>query len=135
MKSLLVQQFAIVRSDSAETFEAELNTRVKELFAYSPKVEILDNGEYLTAKISYKAPLEAEYRPKDPTDSGITFLCQDCPYFEPMRKADGTEDGRTKYGGCKFAEFKRTYKTSKACAVLYQMIENGGIRLCLSDSE
>lgn len=135
MKSLLVQQFAIVRSDSAETFEAELNARVKELYSYGPKVEILDNGDYLTAKISYKAPLEEEFRPKVPTEDGIRFTCQDCPNFEPIRKADGTEDARVKYGGCKFAQYKRTNKTSWACAVLYQMIENGGIRLCLSDSE
>lgn len=135
MKSLLVQQFAIVRSDSAQAFENELNTRIKELYEYDPSVTISDNGEYLTAKISFKAPIEEEWTRKDPTETGITFICQDCPNFEPILKADGTEDGRTRYGGCKFAEYKRTYKTSRACAVLYQMIENGGVRLCLSDSE
>ena len=135
MKSLLVQQFAIVRSDSAQAFEKELNTRIKELYGLNPTVSISENGEYLTATIAYKAPFEEDLTRKDPTETGITFTCEDCPNFEPILKADGTEDGRVKYGGCKFAEYRRTYKTMRACAVLYQMIENGGVRLCLSDSE
>lgn len=129
------KQFAIVRSDSAQSFENQLNARMYELREYNPEVLFSENGETLTATIEYVKKVETAPRMPDPERDGIVLSCSDCPYFEPTVKKDGTVDGRAKYGGCKFSEFGKTYRDSNACKLLYQMIGNGGIRLCLSDSE
>lgn len=133
MKSQSIKQFAIVRSDSASDFEEQLNARMRELYDVNPEVIITDNGTYLTAQISYKTTIEFEHKEKDPAETGIRFTCQECPCFEPILKADGTEDNRVKYGGCKYAEYRRTYKDTYACPLLYKMITNGGVRLCFSE--
>lgn len=133
MKSQSVKQFAIVRSDSASAFEEQLNAKMRELYDVDPEVVINDSGDHLTAQISYRVPLEFEHREKCPSETGIRFVCQECPCFQPVLKADGTEDGRARYGNCKFAEYGRTYRDSKACPVLYKMIQNGGVRLCFSE--
>lgn len=133
MKKLSVPQFAIVRSDSASTFQEELNEKIRELCDLHPEVTFSETGDTLTARVSYTISMDYDPRAKLPEEAGIKFRCCDCPCFEPILKADGTEDGRAKYGGCKYAEFKRTYKDSNACGVLYTMIQNGGVRLCFSE--
>ena len=131
MKAKSVNQYAIVRSDSASLFEEQLNARILELSDKNPSVAFSESGEYLIARIGYTERFEIEDKPLEET--GITFQCSDCPNFRPIRKADGTIDHRCKYGDCDFAEFGRTYKDSRACRQLYLMIKNGGIKLCCAD--
>lgn len=129
------QQFAIVRADTAQQFEDDLNRRLYELRDSAPEVKINDSGSTLTAQIKYTVKKMIEPEPHDYERDGIVFTCADCPHYEAIKKKDGTPDLRAKYGECKFSEFGRTYPTTNACGILYQEIRNGGIRLCLSDSE
>lgn len=129
------KQYAIVRSDSAELFEEQLNVRMYELRDSMPDVVFSENGHYLTAKIEYVKKQPVTPTERDPVKDGIILKCIDCPYYEPTRKKDGTIDGRTRLGGCELSEFGKTYSDSDACAVLYRMLGNGGIRLCFTDSE
>ena len=63
---------------------------------------------------------------------GVRLYCEDCPYFEPVRKKDGKIDERKKLGGCPFTERGVAFRDSKACDVLYQAINNKEVRLCLA---
>ncbi len=131
MRNESIQRFAIVKADSAAAFEEELNARISELANNRPVVSFHD-ADPLFARISYtenvKVPetLSDEYALK-----GITFRCEDCPNFTPMAKADGTEDKRLKYGECQYARMGRTYRDSMACELLFQMIADGRVGLCL----
>lgn len=129
------KQYAIVRSDSAEEFEERLNARIYELRDSSPEVQISEQGELLTAQICYTKRMPVEPEQKDPERDGIVLKCGDCPYCEHVLKRDGTPDMRAKVRNCKFSEYGRTYPDTNACKVLYQLIQNGGARICLTDSE
>lgn len=133
MKCESFKQFAIVRSDSAQLFEEQLNARLRELNDKSPDVSFSEQGDYLLARIKYTEKILLENVKPDPTEVGIRFKCEDCPKFEPLRNKDGSENARAKIGDCELAEYGRTRRDMPACAVLYQMIENGGIKLCLSE--
>ena len=127
MKCKSIQQFAIVRSDSASAFEEELNARIMELSDKNPIVKF----DGLTAYISYT---EAVKIPEDVYDEyelkGVKFRCEDCPMFEPILKEDGTEDKRVRYGNCEFSKYGRTMKDAEACDQLFTMIQNGRVGLC-----
>lgn len=129
------KQFAIVRSDSAETFENDLNARMYELRNASPEVLFNEQGQTLTATIEYTVKRDPVHEERDPVTDGILLTCSDCPYCEHITKRDGTPDMRAKTRNCKFAEYGRTYPESNACSVLYQLIINGGARICLTESE
>lgn len=129
MKSASVQQFAIVREDSASAFEEQLNARIKELSDKSPSVRF----DGLTAYISYTETVKIAEDVYDEYElKGVQFHCEDCPAFDPILKEDGTEDRRVKYGNCEFARMGRTLKDSQCCEHLFQMIENGRVGLCWS---
>ena len=127
MKSKSIQQFAIVRSDSASAFEGELNARIMELSDKNPIVKF----DGLTAYISYTETVRI---PEDTSDEyelkGVSFRCEDCPMFDPICKGDGTEDRRVKYGNCELSKFGRTMRDSQACEQLFTMIQNGRVGLC-----
>ena len=127
MKSKSIQQFAIVRSDSASAFEGELNARIMELSDKNPIVKF----DGLTAYISYTETVKI---PEDVYDEyelkGVSFRCEDCPMFDPIRKEDGTEDRRVRYGNCELAKYGRTMKDAEACDQLFTMIGNGRVGLC-----
>lgn len=129
MRRESIQQFAIVRSDSASAFEEELNTRIRELAAYKPEVRFDGLTAYIQYRIEKVIPESVcdEYELK-----GSSFICEQCPCFEPILKRDGTEDKRIRYGECQFAEFGRTYKDSPACERLYQMLKSGEVGLCFT---
>lgn len=127
MRATSIQQFAIVRSDSASVFEEELNARIRELADKRPQVKF----DGLTAYISYTETREfAETVAEQFELKGCCFHCEDCPEFQATLKEDGTEDKRAKYGECQYAEMGRTYRDSKACDMLYTLIKNGRIGLC-----
>ncbi len=123
------QQFAIVAADSAQTLTDRLNEKLFELRDKNPTVTF----EGMIARIRYEeretAPvsLGEEYELQ-----GVRLSCQDCPFFSPILKADGTVDGRIKYGDCPFTEFGRTPRDARACETLFQKINNGEVQLCQS---
>ena len=129
MISRSYQQFAIVAADSAHTLTDRLNEKLYELRDKNPTVSF----EGMIARISYEErdtvleSIEEEYELQ-----GVRLTCQDCPYFTPILKADGTVDGRIKYGDCEFSEFGRTPRDARACSTLFQKLNNGEVQLCLS---
>ena len=132
MKVKSYQQFAIVVGDSAQHLTEQLNAKLVELAGKDPSVSF----EGMIARISYRETvtlpesLEEEYK-----QAGVRLTCQDCPFFTPMYKTDGTEDKRIKYGDCPFKEFGRTFRDSLACDQLFTKLNNGEVSLCLAESK
>lgn len=124
------QQFAIVKADTAQLFTDSLNAKMYELRQKNPTADIKNET---FAVISYT---ETSSTPEDVSEEyeleGLRITCKDCPLFEPIYKADGTEDGRIKYGNCPLCEYGRTYKAGRPCNELFQMINRGEVKLCLS---
>ena len=126
------QQFAIVQGDTAQQLSDELNAKLYELRDKSPTVMF----EGLIARIQYmENVVEAETIEDEYELQGVRLTCQDCPYYEPILKANGEIDGRIKYGNCPYSEFGRAYRDSRACDMLYQKLNNGEVRLCLNTIE
>ena len=129
MKSVSYQQYAIVAADSAHTLTERLNAKLYELRNKRPTVTF----EGLIARILYEETdtspetLEEEYEAQ-----GVKLTCSDCPFFVPAVNRDGTEDRRAKWGGCPFTETRRACKDSIACDKLFQMLNDGEVRLCIN---
>jgi len=125
------QQYAIVAADSAQTLTEQLNEKLIELRGKSPTVTF----EGMIARIQY---IEDEIVPETLSDEyeakGVRLTCQDCPFFVPTYKADGTEDLRCKQGGCPWSEYGTTYRTSQACDKLFEMLNNGEVTICLKNT-
>ena len=123
-------QYAIVDGDTAQILTDRLNATLYELRKKSPKVHF----DGLIAQISYTETTE---RPEDLLEEyalkGVRLTCQDCPYFNPILKADGSEDKRAKIGDCEFAHYGRTYRDAQACEQLFNRINNGEVKLCLAE--
>lgn len=128
MKRESYQQFAIVAADSAQSLTEQLNAKLMELKSKHPTVTF----EGLIARIQYTETVsEAEDIEDEYELQGVRLTCQDCPFYEPILKSDGTVDGRIKYGNCPFTEHGRAYRDSLACSTLFQKLNNGEVRLCL----
>ena len=132
MKRESYQQFAIVQGDSAQQLTDRLNAKLYELRKKRPAVTF----EGLIARISYE---EETVTPEDLTDEyrlkGVSLTCQDCPFFSPMLNRNGTPNRTAKRGDCPFAEYGMTRRDSSACDRLFQMINNGEVKLCLAEEE
>lgn len=129
MKVKSYQQFAIVAADTAQTLTDELNRKMIELADKRPVVTF----EGLIARISYTmTEEEPENLVEEYEGRGINLTCQDCPFFRPLTKADGSVDRRAKRGGCSFTEYGITNRDSRACEKLFKMLNDGEVRLCLS---
>lgn len=132
MKVKSYQQFAIVIGDSAQHLADQLNAKLIELADRDPVVSF----EGMIARISYRETtrlpesLDEEY-----AAAGVRLTCQDCPFFSPITKTDGTEDKRVKYGDCPFAEYGRTFRDSSACTQLFTKLNSGEVKLCLAESK
>ena len=124
-------QYAIIKDDSAELLTERLNAELYRLRDKDPTVTF----EGTVAHIRY---YETETKPETLGDEyeaqGVRLTCEDCPLFTPITKADGTIDRRIKYGDCPISEFGRAYKSARACERLFQMINSGEVKLCLSTS-
>lgn len=127
------KRFAIVRETEAHQFEERLNETFLRLKDKSPKIEFSETGDYMNARFEYEEQIERETVPV--SESGYLFTCEECPCFEHLLKKDGTVDERIKYGNCDFAQYGRTLKKSKACEVLYRLIENGEVSLCYAKQD
>ena len=130
MISRSYQQFAIVTADSAQQLTEQLNAKLKELRDKDPTVTF----EGMIARIQYT---ESERIPETLAEEyelqGVRLTCEDCPYFCPTIKADGTIDLRSKWGGCHLAEYGKTDKRSRACEKLFQRLNDGRVRLCVEE--
>ena len=119
MVSKSIQQYAIVAADSAQTLTEELNKKLIELQDKRPTVTF----EGMIARIQYT---EIEQFPETLADEyeakGVRLTCQDCPFFIPVIKADGTEDQRCKQGNCPWTEYGITYRTSSVCDKLFELL-------------
>ena len=127
MSSRSYQKFAIVQGDSAQSLTDQLNEQLYKLRDKHPVVTF----EGMIARICYD---EVDYDPEpEDEEPKIEIFCQDCPYFVPMLKADGTIDRRSRIGDCPYAKYKRTQRNRKACEKLINDINNGEVKLCLAD--
>ena len=133
MRSESYQQFAIVSGDTAQSLTEQLNAKLYELRDKFPKVTF----EGLIARISYSENFtKCEDLSDEYSEIGINLTCQRCPLFQPVLKADGTIDKRSKWGGCDYSPlgYGQTCKTSRACNRLFEMINSGEVTLCLAES-
>ena len=125
-------QFAIVTGDSAQLLTEQLNEKLRELSDKNPSVTF----EGMIARISYTETITVCEDLRDEYEQeGIKITCQDCPFFKPITKADGSEDKRVKWGDCPHSQYSygRTSRDSRACNKLFQMINSGEVRLCLGE--
>lgn len=133
MRNRSVKQFAIVQGDSAQSFTKALNEKLIELEGRDVSIDFYEN--FLGARIYWnekigEAPdcIEEEYEM-----IGAGFKCRQCPMYQVPLKADGSEDGRTKFGKCILKGYARVCGTQRACEKLYDMIQSEEVQLCLAD--
>ena len=126
------QQFAIVAADSAQSLTEQLNAKLRELADKHPTVTFDGMIARIQYEISVPVPesIEAEYELQ-----GVNLTCQDCPFFEPARNKNGSVDRRAKWGGCRFAEYGMASRDARVCEKLFQLINNGEVRLCVDTIE
>lgn len=133
MKNSVYEQFATVHEDSASLFDARLNEMVKELRAFNPKVVYSDHIPFY-AHITYCVN---ETTPETVAEAsaveGVSFVCAQCPYFQPALTQDGEVDKRKSWGDCEHAELGRVKKLDPACDKLFEAIKEGDVRICFTD--
>lgn len=130
MRNETMQQFAVVRGETAEELTEALNSKLMELKGKSPKVEF----DGLTAYIKYSETIRHPECLADEYEMiGARFICEQCPAYIPRCRENGQPDKRCKKGGCPHTEFKKTYAESTACDLLYEMLMKGQVRLCFSE--
>lgn len=130
MISRSYQQYAIVAADSAQQLTDQLNAELIRLRDKKPKVTF----EGLIARIQYEEDeLIPETLAEEYEAQGVHLTCEDCPYFCPMIKADGTRDLRAKWGGCHLKEDGMAKRTSRVCDKLFEKMNSGEVRLCATE--
>lgn len=136
MKRSCFTQYAIVKEDTAALLTAKLNKVSYELREYDPEVRFSDSDP-LCAYITY---IKTEEHPETAAEAaaveGVSFVCGQCPCFVPVRREeDGEVDKRYKRGDCTFDgnELGRALKNSPACDHLYELIREGGVRICFAE--
>lgn len=130
MRSETLQQFAVIRGETAEELSEALNRKLMELKGKRPRVEF----DGLTAYVKYS---ETIHHPECLADEyemiGATFICRQCPAFVPRCRGDGEPDGRCKKGECPNTTYKKTFGESSACDLLYEMLMKGKVKLCFTE--
>lgn len=130
MRRQSFQQFVIVSSDSAQLLTERLNEKLYELRDKRPEVTF----EGMIARISYQESTEEpESLGDEYATKGVKLSCGACPWFEPVRKTDGSIDQRVKWGDCPRAHYGRTTCESAACEKLFEALNNGEVKLCIAD--
>ena len=130
MKRSSYEQFAIVHADSASLFNQQLNEEIRRLKDNSPVVHFSESIPFY-AQIKYRVNENTPETISEASEvEGVHFVCAQCPYFQPILKADETEDKRCKFGDCPHAELGRVLKKAPACDKLYELINEGSVKLC-----
>lgn len=133
MKRSRYEQFAIVYADSAPLFNKQLNEEIYRLKDNNPVVKFSESIPFY-AQIRYEVNEETPETITEASEmAGVRFVCAQCPYFKAPLKDDGTEDKRCKYGDCEFTELGRTFKNTPACDRLYDLIKEGGVKICFTE--
>lgn len=134
MKRSRFEQFAIVASDSAASFTEQLNAEINRLKDHDPVVEFSESTSPFYARIKYTVNTETPETIMEASEvEGVSFVCLQCPYFEPALRADGEIDRRAKWGSCEHTDLGRTLKTQPACEKLYELIKEGDVKLCFTN--
>jgi len=98
------------------------NSKIDELATFNPTHQITDNGEVISAIITYQ---EKHHIVDSVADEfhfeGIRYLCKHCPYL------DDPHDRRVKYCTCKYAELGMTHKNHEACEIFYRQVKAGTV--------
>lgn len=135
MKNAIYQQFITIKAAAPDIFTEGLNDAIYKLRDKNPTVRFSENDP-LCAYVSYTENYETpESLGEEYEMQGIRFTCEMCPLFTPIMKRDGSPDARLRYGDCPEGEFGRTYKDSRACDKLYQMLKAGRVKLVSTDEE
>ena len=133
MRRSSYEQFAIVASDSAQSFSQKLNDEIFRLRDNDPVVFFSDSNPFY-ARIKYVVNTSTpETIAEASAVEGVSFVCAQCPFFKPALREDGEVDKRVKWGDCEHAELGRTNKTTPACEKLYELIKEGDVKLCFLD--
>ena len=133
MKCSSYDQFAIVSADSAPQFTQELNETIYRLRDNNPVVKFSESIPFY-AQIKYRVNENTPETISEASEvEGVRFVCAQCPYFQPILKADETEDKRCKFGDCPHAELGRVLKQAPACDRLYELIKEGSVKLCFTE--
>ena len=133
MRSSSYDQFAIVSADSASLFNQQLNEEIYRLRDNNPVVKFSESIPFY-AQIKYRINENIPETIAEASEiEGVHFVCAQCPLFKAPLKDDGTEDKRCKYGDCEYAELGRTFKNSAACEKLFELIKEGGVKLCFTE--
>lgn len=133
MRHSVYPQFATIHEESGTLFDARLNEMIYELRDYNPKVKFSESIPFY-AHITYTVNEKLPETVAEASElKGVSFVCGQCPYYQPMKTADGEVDKRRRYGDCDFAETGRTKCTAPACNELYELIKEGGARICFTD--
>ena len=122
MRNTKVTKVAVVRSTDPEEFANLFNGKMDELANNNPTHHITDNGEILSAIITYE---ETHHIVDSVADEfhfeGIRYLCKHCPFL------DDPHDRRIKHCTCKYAELGMTHKDHEACEYFYRQLKAGNI--------
>ena len=135
MKRSCYEQFVTVRADSTSLFDKQLNEEVYRLRDKNPVVKFSESIP-LYAHIKYVEDVNIPESVLDEYEIlGVGFVCGQCPYFKPIKNGKGNEDGRRKVGDCFYEgnEFGRSFKNTPACEHLYELIKEGGVKLCFTE--
>lgn len=133
MRRSRYEQFAIVHADSASLFEKQLNEEIFRLRDNDPVVKFSESIPFY-AQVKYTVNENTPETVAEASEiKGVAFVCAQCPFFKAPQKEDGTEDKRCKYGDCEHAELGRTFKATPACDKLYELIAEGGVKLCFTE--
>ena len=122
MRSETLTKVAIVRSFDPKEFETLFNAKMDELATQNPTHQIMDNGDVLSAVITYQQKIKIVDSVADEFHfEGIRYLCRHCPYL------DDPHDKRVKRCTCKYAEFGITHKDHEACEMFYRQVKAGTV--------
>ena len=133
MKRSTYEQFAIVSADLATLFTEELNAEILRLKDNNPVVKFSESIPFY-AQIKYTVNTETPETITEASEvNGVSFVCAQCPLFKAATRADGEIDRRVKWGECEHTELGRTFKDAPACERLYELIKEGGVKLCFTD--
>ena len=120
MKIIDLPQLAVINGNTPTEFEANFNSKMRELVDKKPKYEF--RGE-LTAYITYTHREEiAETVEDEFAQQGIKYVCGQCPHMERPN------DKRCKWGECKYSRIGRVHFNSSACELFYKEVMLGKVR-------